>query len=57
MNATQTPLSPRIFLTIVIWCLLPWFAVQSQLSINGDAAWLMTATERVLSGEALASAY
>ncbi|PJB72606.1 MAG: hypothetical protein CO093_02710 [Alphaproteobacteria bacterium CG_4_9_14_3_um_filter_47_13] len=47
--------APKTFARKYIWfimtlCLLPWFVVQSQLSINGDTAWLLTAARRLLDG-------
>ncbi|MCB9991649.1 MAG: hypothetical protein H6867_09845 [Rhodospirillales bacterium] len=57
MTSSGSASGSKLFWMIIALCLLPWFAIQSQLSLNGDAAWLMTATERLLAGEAMSEAY
>lgn len=57
MTATPAQHSHKLYWLLIALCLLPWFALQSQLSLNGDAAWLMTATDRLLSGETMSAAY
>ncbi len=45
------------FSLLIFLCLLPWFAVQSQLSLNGNTIWLVTAAERLLAGEHMAETF